>query len=317
MMLDSAAAWAQATAELARAVRGTRSQVAFSRRAGYRSNVAAAWEGGHRAPAAAELLRAMTRVGIDVGEGFRRFHPDSAPTAERGLASWLDAQRGSTPQGHVAARAGCSRHQVRRWLSGEAEPRVPDFLRLLHALTGRAPDWVAAFVPIEQVPTLHGPWRAARTAARLAYDAPWSAAVRIVIDTDAYRADPTDAWLARALGLTPDELDRAVQALLDAGLAARRGTRLETISAFTADAAASPDDTRRLKAHWAKFAADRLASPRDDDLVSLNLVTLSRADLARLHELQRGYFRELRGLVASSQPEETAALVLMHVISLA
>jgi transcriptional regulator with XRE-family HTH domain len=317
MTLESEVAWGVAAAELLRSIRGKRSQLAFSRRLGYRSNVAADWEGGHRAPTALELLRAMDRVGIDVSAGFRRFHPDSAECLSISLSAWLEALRGRARQAHVAERAEVSRHQVRRWLSGKAVPRVPDFLRLIHALTGRAPDWVAAFVPIEEVPSLHARWTAARAAARLAYDAPWSAAVRIVIDTDVYRANPTDSWLEQALGLSSDELERAVQALLAAGLAARVGSQLLPISAFTANASASPDEQRQLKAHWAKVAAERLDRPREDDLASVNLVTLSRADLTRLHELQRAYFRELRSLVAASSPEETAALVVMQIVSLA
>jgi transcriptional regulator with XRE-family HTH domain len=317
MTLENATTWSDATRQLVRAIRAHRSQVQFSRWLGYRSNVAADWETGHRAPTAEELLRAMERVGIDVPEGFARFHKGSASQLSAGLPAWLDAVRGEARQADVSARSGFSRHQIRRWLSGEARPRVPDFLRLVHALTGRAPDWVAAFVPIEQVPALEGPWRAARAAARLAYDAPWSAAVRIVINTDAYRAHGTDRWLADALGLTDAQLAPAVDALLAAGLARRHGTRLVPESAFTADAAASPDDTRRLKAHWARVAAARLDDPRPDDMVSLNLVTLSRADLAQVKDLQRAYFRALRGIVAASTPEETAALVMMQVVSLA
>jgi len=317
MTLENATTWADASRQLLRAIRAHRSQVQFSRWLGYKSNVAADWETGHRSPTAEELLRAMARVRIDVPAGFAAFHAGSAEHLAEGLPAWLDALRGSTRQSEIAARSGFSRHQIRRWLSGEARPRVPDFLRLVHALTGRAPDWVASFVDIEAVPALEAPWRAARAAARLAYDTPWSAAVRIVINTDAYREEPTDAWLAGALGLPRDDLAHAVKALLDAGLATRRGGRLLPATSFTADAAASTDDKRRLKAHWARVAAERLEDPRDEDMVSLNLVTLSRADLGRVRELQRAYFRELRGIVAASSPEETAALVMMHTVSLA
>lgn len=316
MMLESEEVWHQAAREILRSVRGSRSQVAFSRRLGYRSNVAADWEGGHRAPTAEELLRAMARVGIDVEAGFRAFHGGSAARLAEGLPAWLDHLRGHTPQHEVARRSGASRHQVRRWLTGEARPRVPAFLRLLHALTGRAPDWVASLLPIGQVPSLHAPWQRARDAARLAYDEPWSSAVRLLLATDAYRADPTDAFVADALGLHAEQLRPIVASLLGSGLVRRVRGSLRPGEAFTADAQASSDDTRRLKHHWASVAASRLDRPQPNDLVSLNLVALSRADLARVHDLQRAYFRELRALVAASEPEETAALVLMHVLEL-
>ncbi len=315
-MLESENTWAQATRELLRALRGRRSQLAFSRRLGYRSNVAADWEAGRRAPTAERLLGAMARVGCDVPAGFAHFHPGSAEALAEGLPAWLRALKGHTPQGRIAERGGFSRHQVRRWLSGEARPRVPDFLRLVHALTGRAPDWVAAMVDITQVPSLQARHRIARAAARLAFDEPWSAAVRMLIDSDAYRAQPTDAFLGVCLGLAPETLAGPIDALLASGLAVRDGSALRPVSTFTADAGASDEDSRRLKAHWARVAADRLQAPRLDDLVSLNLVTLSRADLARVHQLQRDYFRALRGLVASSEPEQVAAVVLMQVISL-
>ena len=316
MMLENEEVWVSASRELLREIRGKRSQVAFSRRLGYKSNVAADWEGGHRAPTASTLLRAMERVGIDVATGFQTFHPGSAHPIDRGLPLWFQEIRGQASQVQIATRAGLSRHQVRRWLAGEAEPRVPQFLRLVHALTGRAPDWVAAFVDIAHIPSLATQYRAARTASRLAYDHPWSAAIRMLIDSEAYRAHPTDAFLSHSLGVAEPDLAETIDALLEAGLAERRGGSLRPLSTFTADAQASPEDRRRLKAHWAQVAADRMQNPRSADLVSLNLAILSRADLERVRQLQREYFRALRSLVASSAPEEAAALVLMQVLSL-
>jgi hypothetical protein len=258
----------------------------------------------------------MARVGIDVHAGFQRFHAGSASAAEQGVHLWLNALRGATPQVRIAERSGFSRHQIRRWLSGEAEPRVPQFLAVVHTLTGRGHDWVAAFVDIEQIPALLPSYRAAHSAARLVYDQPWAAALRMLIGSDAYRADPTEAFLGRALGLSALEVDQAVDALLSAGLVAREHGQLHSLSTFTAAAAASDEDRRSLKAHWSRVALERLDNPRSADLVSLNLMTLSKADLERVRQLQRAYFRELRALVASSEPEETAAVVLMQVISL-
>ena len=55
-------------------LRGKRSQVAWSRRLGYRSNVAYAWESGRRWPTAAETLRACARARIDVPAALTRFY---------------------------------------------------------------------------------------------------------------------------------------------------------------------------------------------------------------------------------------------------
>ena len=48
-----------AARQLLRALRGKRSQVAFSRRLGYRGNPIADWEAGRRTPTAQEMLRAF------------------------------------------------------------------------------------------------------------------------------------------------------------------------------------------------------------------------------------------------------------------
>ena len=315
-MLENENIWIDASREIVRAVRGKRSQVAFSRRMGYRSNVSADWEGGHRFPTAAKVLYAMERVGIDLSASFEAFHPGSSVAWKKGLPHWLRTLQGHSSQGQIASTAGFSRHQVRRWLSGEAEPRLPQFLALVNALTGRTPDWVACFVDINEIPTLSRQYHAARTAARLAYDHPWSAAIRMLIDSEGYKRNPSDDYLARSLGVSLLKLEASIEALIQSDLAERSGNILKSLSTFTSDVKGTAEDRRRLKAHWAQVATDRLESPRSDDLVSLNLAILSKTDLERVRQLQRSYFRELRSIIASSTPEEEAVLVLMQVLSL-
>ena len=315
-MLDNENIWINASREIVRAVRGKRSQVAFSRRIGYRSNVSADWEGGHRFPTAAKVLYAMERVGIDLSASFEAFHAGSSIVWKQGLSNWLQTLRGHSSQGEIAASGGFSRHQVRRWLSGEAEPRLPQFLALINALTGRTPDWVACFVDINEIPTLSRQYYAARTAARLAYDHPWSAAIRMLIDSEGYKQNPSDEYLSKSLGVSPLELKASIEALIQSDLAERSGNVLQSLSTFTSDIKGTAEDRRRLKAHWAQVATDRLDTPHSGDLVSLNLAILSKTDLERVRQLQRSYFRELRSIIASSTPEEEAVLILMQVLSL-
>ena len=64
--------------QLIRAIRGHRSQEAFSRRLGYSSNPVADWEAGRRYPTAAETLRACRLAQIDVAAAFQRFSAQEA-----------------------------------------------------------------------------------------------------------------------------------------------------------------------------------------------------------------------------------------------
>ncbi len=111
-------------------LRRSRSQVQWSRRLGYRSNVAYPWETGRRSPMAAETLRAAGRAGVDVEAAMRRFYDradlqwmdEVAVDTPAGVARLLDDLRGKATVSHVARTSGCSRTAVSRWLSGAAQP---------------------------------------------------------------------------------------------------------------------------------------------------------------------------------------------------
>ena len=313
-MADPAAetGWRQATQELLRALRGRRSQVAFARRLGFRSNVPAAWEGGHRVPNADELVRVCGRVGLDVAAAVHRFHAPAAAAFEQGVAAWLQELRGRTSVADVAARSGHSQPQIRRWLTGRASPRVHQLLAVVDALTGRAPDLVAELVDIEAVPTLASRWKASRTQRRLAFEHPWTAVVRVLTEALEPPADTAVQTLARALGQPEAPIAEALALLLEHQLVTTRRGRVVATGSMTVDTRATTDDRRRLRAHWASVAAARVAEDQGD-LFGFSLMAVSRADLERIRQLQRRYFRELRSIASASEPVEVGALVTAQV----
>lgn len=292
--------------QLLRALRGSRSQVAFSRRLGYRGNPVARWEGGSRFPSASELVRACTVVRVDAGAASRTFHPPAADAfdAER-LGPWLTALAGDASRADLAARSGLSRQQVGRALRGDADPRVPELLLLIEAATGRVADWVAALVDIGSVPALAARVSLARSVRRLAFEEPWSPALLALLDARP-AADP-ETLASEALGLAPAEARALVAAVERAGGldAAIRHAPL------TVDVASTAEEHRRLRVHWARVGAERVASGVEGDVFSYNVFAVSRGDLARIRELQRAFFREVRSIVAGSEPE-VAALLTVH-----
>ena len=284
-----------------RAVRGPRSQAAFSRRLGYRGNPVADWEAGRRFPTAEETLRACERVGIDVPAAFGRFHPRAAPELEAGMTAWLAALRGGTSITEIAARTDRSRFAVARWLSGRARPRLPDWFRLVEATTGRLSDLVAALVPIAEVPALASQHAAREASRRLAFEEPWTEAILRVIETGTTDAD----GIAARLGISGDEVGRCLEKLVVAGVV-RDG---KVAGALTVDTRAYPG----LRQHWARVGLARLEA-ETPGLFSYNVVSVSRADLARIEELHRAYFREVRAIVAASEPSEVVALVNVQLV---
>lgn len=299
--------------ELVRALRGSRSQVALSRRLGYASNVAYAWEAGRRWPTAAEFFRMASRVGVDVEAaivGFFRGRPgwlgSLDPTSPKGVAALLADLRGKTPLVEVAERVTQSRYTVSRWCSGQTEPRLPDFLRLFEALSLRLLDLLAELVSIEHLPSARRPWRALQNQRNLAYERPWTQAILRVLELEGYHGGRDEAWMAGRLGIATEALRDDLEALRHAGVVQRvRGrwvARRLAVDTRPGDAA-----NRALKAHWSEVAAERVRAG-SEGLFAYNVFSCSREDLARLREIQLAVFRELRGVVAGSPPEVVAVV---------
>ena len=306
-----------AASQLVRALRGKRSQVAFSRRLSFRSNVAADWENGRRYPRLSLLMASGPRLGVDVSGAMERFHPPAAPAIVEGIGPWLSALAGRTTQIALAERADVSRHQVGRWLSGKAEPRLPELLQLVEAATGRVHDLVAELVPITEVPALAARHAAALRARRTVFDHPWAAALLPLLETAPYRELPQhdDAWVAERLGIPVGIAAETREALVQSGAARWKGARLVVDGGLTIDTRASVSDKNRLRRFWADRGAERVG----DGLTAFNVFAVPRDDLERIKALQLKFFREMRSLVAAAEPaaSDAVGLVVVQVLELA
>jgi hypothetical protein len=310
--------------ELVRELRGRRSQSAFSRRLGYRSNAVYAWEAGRAFPTAAAFFRALKRVGRDVAESLAGFYRlpaerEQSPdlTTREGVARLLDDLRGRTSVVELARAAERSRFAVARWLKGLAEPRLPDFLRLVECASLRLLDFVACFCDPARLPSIAGAWQTLESARRAVYELPWSHAVLRVIELEAYRAlkRHQPGFIANWLQIPREEEERCVALLLESGQIKKERGRLIPGAALTVDTRRDAERSRQVKAWWADVARERLLRGAEGTF-SYNLFSVSRADLERIQELHRAYFRELRRIVAASEPSECIALATVHLFEL-
>ncbi len=299
----------RAASQCLRAIRGKRSQVAFARRLGYRGNPITDWENGRRFPTAAETLRACGRARIDVDSAFARFHT-AARFAPDDLHGWLEQLRGGRPVTALARRMGRSRFSVARWLSGAARPRLPEFLQLVDVMTGRAPELVAELVDIEQVPELAPRVYAARAAVSLAMDEPWSEAILRALET-APPGSPTDAGaIARRLRIDIQPVDRALGRLLEAGIVEARDGRLEVVGELNVDTKTQA----RLQRHWSGVVAARTQSLGEGETFGYNVMSLAERDLPEVREILRRAYRDIRSLVATSEPRDSVSLVALAIV---
>lgn len=310
----------QAGAQILRALRRHRSQVAWAKKLGYRANPVTDWENARSFPTAEEVLRIAECAGVGVERAFSEFD-QNVPLVRRcdgtfDVAAWLRLLCAGKRIASLAHALGSSRSSVSRWLSGNAKPRLPEFLRLVDVATGRVHDLVAAIVPIEQVPALRARHDAALAAKRLAFDAPWTEAILRLLETQAYKraTEPTDEWLARVLALPRDVCQQGLERLLRAGLIDMDGAGFVPRETLSVDTRGGKQALRALKTHWAHVAAERAPRPSHDDVFGYNVMSVSERDLARIRDVLSATYREVRAIVAASEPSERVALLNVHLV---
>ena len=309
--------------ELLVALRGQRSQVQWSRRLGYRSNVAYAWESGRRSPTAAEAFRAVRRSGISLEDSLKRFYGRTPPWLERldpatpeGVAQLLKDLRGSLSVTDLARRAELSRCSVSRWLGARTQPRLPDFLRVVEAASLRSVDLLASLVDPSRLPSVEPVWERLEANRRGAFELPWTQAVLRALELEDYRALPhhVEGWLSGRLGM-PLEVERqCVEFLLASGRVQWTGQHLAPED-LAVDTRRHPEIGRRLKQHWTEVAATRIAAGSAGQF-SYNVFTVSREDFERIREMHLGYFHALRAVVADSEPGEVVAVANVQLFPL-
>lgn len=310
----------QASRELIRAIRGSRSQVAVSRRLGYRSNVLYMWESGRRWPTAAETFRASSLSRIDPRaalEGWYRTPPpwlaDTDLATPAGVARFLQHEQGTTPLGVIASRAGCNRYSVARWIHGTAEPRLPDFLRLVEAASLRVVDLLVRWVGPEGVPAAAASW-AQREARRTAVIVePWAQAVLRALDLAEVRAVPAE--IGPRLGIDAAVVERSLAVLEAAGQLRWVDGRLEPVPTEALDTRRTEETARRLKGFWGRVATERLVAG-EPGAFAYNVFSVSRGQLQRLEEMQQAYWRAVRAVVAEDEPPEVVALMNLQLVRL-
>jgi hypothetical protein len=313
----------RASRQLLRALRGARSQTVFSRRLGFRSNVAAKWEAGQRMPTAAEALQYSTLLGMDVPAMLQRFQPnvDVSAVFSHGryeLHHWLSALRGAQRLAEVATKAALSRYSVGRFLTGQSEPRLPQFLALLEALTGRVDELVDSWVGIDKVAVLQPRFVRVQAARRAMTQSPLCLAVMCLLDTTQLRERrhlEQEVELARVLDRPVEEMRECLELLHTGGVIALTEGRYQPASQLTVDAHTSRVRQRELQGYWAGVAARHAETPGKDDVCSYNVFSIARKDYDALRELQREFYRTARALIAASEPTELAGLLLVQMVA--
>lgn len=311
------------TAEFLRSLRGKRSQTAFSRRLGYRSNVAYTWESQRGFPGAARALEIVRQSGVDLDEALRRFYVlppawlGSVDLATKfGVACFLNDLRGRTSIVDLARYSGKTRFAISRWLKGESEPRLHEFFHLIECSSLRLVDFIETMVDPRTMPSTRQTWERMAMARSLAYEAPWTQAVLRVLELRDYQRlkAPAVGWIARRIGIEESEEIQCMDLLRRAGQIELVAGRWQPVETLSLDVRKDPERATRVRGWWAHVAAERVAQNRRGTLYTVGAVSAS--DLQRLRELEKAYFNEVRAIVAQSQPVERVILAMVQMIDL-
>lgn len=316
--------YAAIASQLLRTLRGHRSQVALSRRLGYRSNALYSWEAGRRWPTAARFFDLARHTDVDPRAAVERFygHPPAWMTHDDittrvGVASFLDNLRGRRSIAELARAAGRTRSAMSRWLGGRTEPNLPELLLVIDVASLRLADFVAELVDPARVPALAARWRMLEAARRVASEAPWSHAILRALELHAYRTLPRHdpEWIARRLGLSREAVDTGIALLEASGQIRVIDAHWTPAEVMTVDTRHDRDAEVALKRWSARTALERMEHG-GDGLFSHNVFTVSAVDLDRLREMQRAFYRQMRAVVAASTPAEQVVVANLQLFAL-
>lgn len=315
----------QLASQLVRALRGRRSQPALSRRLGFDSNVVYGWESGRRAVSASVFFKLAEKTRPDVSPRIRNFlnlpnAPSVALSTPAGVAWLLQLLAGGRSVVELARAIEADRTTVARWLRGVTEPRLPELLAFVAATTPRLLEFVSLFVDPRTLPATSAAYRDLMVQRQLAYELPWSHAVLRALELASYRALPQHqpGFIAAELGISLEEEERYLAALLAAHQVRKRRGRYIVQRVLTVDTRPSEADNRRLKQHWASVALERFRGGLTpaDTLFSYNLFAVSETDYQRIRALHLEYYERAREIVAASPTAERVVLLNLQLVPL-
>jgi transcriptional regulator with XRE-family HTH domain len=322
-MLDTALL----SCDLMRALRGSRSQPAFSRELGFKSNAAYLWEHGRRHPEVSLFLKAALAGRPKLRAPLARFFEQPSDMFSGGRAhSPRNVMRivqtlvGTSAKNDVARLLGVDRTTLGRWCSGKTEPRLPQFLNLVQLTTQRMIEFVALFVDLSRLPSTRELYENLSRQRRLAYDLPMSHAVLRGIELAAYQSEPDGGsrLLARELGLPEAEVASYLSELEAAGQVARRAGHYEVASILTIDTREDPEQNARLKAFWAREALSRFEQGRasSETLFSFNLFAVSEDAFQQIRKLHLAYYDQVRSIVEACPRSDRVVLMNLQLMPL-
>lgn len=308
-------------AQLLRALRGKQSQAAFSRRVGYRSNIASRWEAEKAFPTAARFLEVFAKVRPREPSPLERFFPRlpvilARPelSSRQAVAAFLTELRGQTPLVSIARESGFNRYSVSHWLSGDSEPRLQQFLCLVEVMSRRLLDFLACCTDPSKMSSVAVAWKRLGLMREAAYAMPWSQAVLRALELDDPRGQQRP-WLLDRLGISEPLLAEALAVLVATGQVNKVRGRWRSAGVLSVNTAQDRARAHAIKVSWTRTALERMSSGAPGNY-GYSVFSISRGDMKRLRDVHLEYVRAMQQIIAASAPGECVGLYCAQLLDL-
>lgn len=287
----------EVTAQFVKKLRGTQSQRTLSRRLGYKSNVVYHWESGRRSPTTLQMFKLLELV---VPAQFALSSvAHIRETAQ--LGKYMDDIAPAFHHSDVGEIVDRSTQTIRRWLTGESQPRFPEFLEFIEISRRAALDWIAEFVNPTELDSTRQAWGRLQRIRTIGSTMPISMTVLNAVELSDYRQLPEHepGWIARRVGLEEGEERYILESLADIGLLVWDETHWKVNVEFISLVRGS------LK-HWVQTCLD---NPFDKRFF---VSAVSESTLERVREATRRYWSEIGEILASDEdPDRIIAMTLL------
>jgi hypothetical protein len=193
-------------------------------------------------------------------------------------------------------------------------------LSFIEATTQRLLEFLGEATGPVPLPSIAAAYEDLQRQRDLAYRRPWSHAVLRVLELEAYRSLPRHepSFIAARLGISLEEEEQCLSALLRAKQIRRRAGRYSVARVLAVDTRQDPAGNLALKRHWFAAASARLERQgvAADALASYNLFAISDADLERVRQAHLDYYERVRAIVAESKHPSRVVLTVIGLLPL-
>jgi hypothetical protein len=226
---------------------------------------------------------------------------------QQAVALFLNELRGKVTVLSIAESADINRYSVSRWLSGSAQPRLPQFLRMVEVMSRRLLDFVACCCDPSQLRSVAGPWQRLELARDSAYKMPWSHAVLRALELESSQKGMQRARLLERLGIGAQELDAALHVLAETGQIVKVRGKWQPRQVINVNTAHDRARAHALKVRWTETALQRMRANAPGNY-GYSLFSASKKDMKRLREIHLEYVRAMQGVLAQTSPAECVGL---------